>query len=693
MPAARGATPVIAGKVQAALAALGMLTTPAGGYHGHYDHGRAARFEVGAAVTSFTPPPHGQLRPDPAQCGGSAAFTGKLIFAFEEPYTDTNGNGHYDPGEPYLDCNGNGRWDGNLLGGGGSTPRFYDHVADPVGARAMVVSAGKRTIAVEVVDQEGLFNVYQQRIRAQVAKDGYHLNGIFISATHDESAPDSLGLGGVTATTSGTNAYFVDYLVKQSALAIERAYRARRPARIRYTQVLEPSNVRQCWSSYPFVDNQQMPVLQAVDGHGHTIVTLVSVSQHAETLGFNSGSALDPGTHFTLDQENNWVSSDWIHWFRAALERRLGGVGIEMAGSVGSVESPEVYKRTISRTPQEFIDSNHPAGCRTLFKVGAGTDANGTLHVPLGYYNETRAFGQDMAGPVISALRSGEWHYSSTNTIWGRRVSICIPLQNELFFLAAALGVFAERPGYSNNCTKQNPVAANGTTSGNEIRSQVAAFQIGNGEFISIPGEVFPFTYLRGFLGPQDMPIPSDPLPPWLIPHMHTPFRFIDGLAEDMVGYIFPAGNAVGIPTAQNLNPSSTDRFGCGHSDDSEAASAQSGNIIGTALVKVLDSHGGPPERIVVGRYVLPGGKLSRDPLGGPELKCNTDTVFHPSGPAVGVELAGGRVIHPRVWMSLSGLPQRRPDRDTRGYFSSSGQRVWLDVFPDVRSSAFPPPG
>ena len=676
---------MIVGSVKAALAALGMLTTPAGGYHGHYDHGRAARFEVGAAVTSFTPPVHGQLAHDPAQCGGSAAFTGSLTFAFEEPYTDTNGNGHYDPGEPFRDCNGNGRWDGNLLGGGGNTPRFYSHVADQVGARAMVVSAHGRTIAVEVVDQEGLFDVYQQRIRAQVQRDGYHLNGIFISATHDESAPDSLGLGGVTATTSGTNAYFVDYLVRQSALAIERAYRARRAARIRYTEVLEPSYVRQCWSSYPFVDDQHMPVLQAVDRRGRTIVTLVSVSQHAETLGFNSGTQVDLGTHYTLNQENNWVSSDWVHWFRALLERQLGGVGIEMAGSVGSVESPEVYKPTISRTPQEFIDSSHPAGCRTLFKVGSGTDANGTLHVPLGYYNETRAFGQDMAGPVIAALHAGAWHWSSSSEIWGARANICIPLQNELFAIAATIGVFAERPGYTTNCAQQEPVAPNGTTSGNSIRSQVAAFQIGDGEFISIPGEVFPFTFLRGFLGPQDMPVASDPLPPWLIPHMHAPFRFIDGLAEDMVGYIFPAGNAVGIPSAQNLNPSSTDRFGCGHSDDSEAASAQSGNIIGAALVKLLDAHTGKPERIVVGRYVLPGGKLSRDPLGGPEIKCTSDTVFHASGPATGVELASGQVIHPRVWLSLSGLPQLRPDRDTRGYFSPSGQRVWLDVFPAAR--------
>jgi hypothetical protein len=675
---------MVVGRIHAVMAALGLLSTPAGGYHGPYDHGRAASFQVGAAVTSFSPPRQGQAPGgDPADCSTSTAYNGPRPFAFEEPFTDQNNNGLYDLGEPFKDCNGDGRWDGNLLGGGSNTPRFYDHVADSVGARAMVVSAGKRTIAVEVVDQEGLFNVYQQRIRAQVQKDGYHLTGIFISATHDESAPDTLGLGGVNAFTSGTNNYFVNYLVHQSALAIERAYKAQRPARIRYTEVLEPSNLRQCWSSYPFVDDQHMPVLQAVDRKGHAIVTLVSVSQHAETLGFNGGSQLDPGTNFTLDQENDWVSSDWIHWFRAALEKRLGGVGIEMAGSVGSVESPEVYpKSTISRIPQEFVDASHPAGCRTLFKVGAGTDPNGTLHVPLGYFGETRAFGQDMAGPVVSALHTGAWHYSSSNELWGARANICIPIQNFLFQAAAGLGVFAQRPGYTTNCAQQEPVAPNGSTSGNSLRSQVAAFQIGDGEFISIPGEVFPFTFLRGFLGPQDMPHPAYALPPWLIPNMHTPFRFIDGLAEDMVGYIFPTGNAVGIPTASNTNPSDTDRFGCGHSDDSESASAQSANIIGKALVRVLDAHGGQPEQIVRGRYVLPGGRLSRDPLGGPEVKCNTDTQFHATGPANAVKLSNGQVIHPQVWMSLSGLPQARPDRDTRGYFDQAGQRVWLDVFP-----------
>jgi hypothetical protein len=656
-----------------ALALIAALATPAGGYHGPYaQHGAAARFRVGAANVSFTPPLRGRAPGgDPSDCDHTGTFTGPRRFAFEEPYVDAQHHGHYDLGDPFMDCDHNGRWDGNLLGGGSDTPRFYNHVADPVGARAMVVSSHGRKIAVEVVDQEGLFDVYQARIRAKVHADGVRLSGIFISATHDESAPDSLGLGGVNQTTSGVNDYWVNYMVSRSALAIEQAARSLRPARIRYSEVLEPRDVRQCWSSYPFVDDQHVPVLEAVDRRGRAIVTLASVSQHAETLGFNAGAQAD------------WVSSDWIHFFRDSLQQRLGGVAIEMAGAVGSVESPEVYGSMISRVPQVFIDASHPAGCRTLFKVRGGADASGSGHVPIGYSGETRAFGVDMSRPILAALRGGEFHYSASSRLWGARANICIPLDNALFLLGASLGVFAHRPGYNADCTKASPVAANGSSSGQALRSQVAAFQIGDGEFLSIPGEVFPFTYLRSFLGPQDMQTPSDSLPPWLTTRMSSRFRFIDGLAEDMLGYIFPSGNAVGIPTLSDLNPSDRDRFGCGHSDDSEAVSPHSADLIGAALVRVLRGQaGGRGGSVLRGRYLLPGGISSRDPLGAPELKCSVDTAFTPaSHPAEAVRLASGKVVRPKVWMSVSGLPQIRPDRDTRGYFDARGRRVWLDVF------------
>ena len=92
----------------------------------------AGSLAVGAAVTAYTPycGPDGTAAAnncaaapagfvDPASTclpAGATLFTGRRLFAFEEPYTDQMGSGHYDAGDPYLDCNADGRWDGNFLG-------------------------------------------------------------------------------------------------------------------------------------------------------------------------------------------------------------------------------------------------------------------------------------------------------------------------------------------------------------------------------------------------------------------------------------------------------------------------------------------------------------------------------------------------------------------------------------------------
>ena len=279
-----------------------------------------------------------------------------------------------------------------------------------------------------------------------------------------------------------------------------------------------------------------MPTVQALDRGGRAIFTLSNVSQHAESLGFNPS-----------EPQRQWVSADWVHFFRQRIEQRFGGVAIEMAGSVGSVETPEVFPGAISSIPQRHIDESHPAGCRTLF------DPNGTPAVP-GYHLETTALGNTLASAVNDALLRNA-QASRSSTIWGARRDICVPLTNQFFAIGANIGVFAERPGYGSDCTVKFPVAANGSTSGDELKSQVAAFRIGDGSFITVPGEVFPFTYLRGFLGPNDMPHSQYKLPPWPLPHMTTRYRFIDGLGEDMLGYIFPRGNGVGVP-GENGNSS-----------------------------------------------------------------------------------------------------------------------------------------
>jgi hypothetical protein len=690
----------------------------------------AASLSVGAAVADYTPycGPDGNpaaaaqnCRPAPtgfvdhAGCAAPPGFTGRRLFAFEEPYQDQKGTGHYDLGDPFVDCNQDGRWDGNFIGGGSNAPRFYDHVADAVTARAMVVANGTRTIAVEVLDHEGVFNVYLQEIRRRVGLKlplgaSLSANDVFISSTHDESAPDSLGLygpqdpTGTLPASSSVNKYWVDFFEEQAANAVVAAYANLQPATVSFSEAIQPPNLRQCFSSYPYIDDQLMPTLHAVNAAtGAPIVTLADISQHTETLGFNGGPALDPAapTVTSLQTEKTWLTADWPYWFRHKLETDAGGgVGIEMAGSVGSNETPEVFSGPLSRVPERHIDEGHPAGCRTLY-----TD-RGLVKTALGYYSETRQLGEQLAAAVEGSMASATPTVSTD--IQGSRADACIHVTNAVFAAGGILGIFSARPSYDDTCTVAIPPLPNGTAGGTAVKTEVAAFRIGDGQFVSMPGEVFPFTYLRGFMGPGDMPCPDPnpngncgsqtptpyPLPTWLLPHMHTPYRFIDGEGEDMIGYIFPRGNGVGVPgeyPTTNPQANSTDRFGCGHSDDSEAASSSAADVIGTAAAPLLDNLGASnqaPEDIQQGRYVLPGDVLSRDPLGGPEVKCSVDQTFIPAGPALAVRLNNSaQNIVPASWMSLSGRAQATPDRNTRGWIDANGTRHWLDAFADL-----PPP-
>jgi hypothetical protein len=693
----------------------------------------AGALSVGAAVADFTPycGPDGNAaataqncRPaplgfvDPANCVAPPSFSGRRLFAFEEPYQDQKASGHYDPGDPFVDCNQDGRWDGNFIGGGSNAPRFYDHVADPVTARAMVVANGTRTIAVEVLDHEGVFNIYLEEIRRRVSLKlpvgaSLSANDVFISSTHDESAPDSLGLygpqdpTGTLPASSSVNRYWVDFFEEQAANAVVAAYANLQPATVSFTEAIQPANLRQCFSSYPYIDDQLMPTLHAVNATtGAPIVTLADISQHTESLGFNGGGALDPGatTPTTLQTEKTWLTADWPYWFRHKLETdAAGGVGIEMAGSVGSNETPEVFSGPLSRVPEQHIDEGHPAGCRTLY------NDRGLVKTALGYFTETRQLGEQLAAAVEGSLATATPTVSTE--IQGARADACIHVTNAIFAAGGILGIFSARPSYDDTCTAQIPPLPNGTAGGTAVKTEVAAFRVGDGEFVSMPGEVFPFTYLRGFMGPADMPCPDPnpngscgsqtptpfPLPTWVLPHMHTPYRFIDGEGEDMIGYIFPRGNGVGVPgeyPTTNPTANSGDRFGCGHSDDSESASSQAADILGNAAAPLLDNLGGSaqaPEDIQQGRYVLPPNTLSRDPLGGPEVKCNVDQVFSAAGPAIAVRLSGsGQTIVPASWMSLSGRPQATPDRNTRGWVDADGTRHWLDVFADVSSPVVP---
>jgi hypothetical protein len=679
--------------------------------------GAAARppagFLVGAAAADVTPPAFSAAHHTPSI--DPPGFDGPRAWDFTEPYVDQNHNAQWDPGEPYADLNHNGRYDGIYLGGGGGRDaKPPTKVADPVTARAFVVDNGAKRIAVEVLDTIGTGSDDLDAIRAMVhAQIGNALDDIFISSTHDESAPDVIGLWGPGLTpagngigNSGVDDYWMTFMEARAAKAIVDAYRARRAATIRYAVAEQPANFLTCWSSYPYVRMTKIPVMQAVGTDGNTIFTLMNYGIHAETLGFNGAPVND---------QKYWISADWPYWARRALEARYGGVGIQMASMVGSVETPKVFPDgTVSPVPTGQYDPGHPAGCRTIFAT-TGTP------VPIGWNAETKAVGEGAAAAVIDALTTSATESRSRGIAFTRR-TFFVPLTNGLF-VAAGLGqVFPHRPLYvdgvevpESSQLLADPAGTISTyhapqpdTGGIEVRTEIVAYRIGDGEFLSNPGEGFPFSYIRGFQGPQDMPYPSDPMTAFVSPHFTARYHFVEGLGEDMIGYLFPKANAVGVPgdrPAEQLQQivtsggndvfGDTDRFGCGHSDDSEATSGTAGNIVSDESIAALSALGGSTGAIVPGRWVWPDGSLHRNPLGEGTLGCNAATrafARAPGAPKAAVVKIGGRVImipigpHAAQFVDYDGFAEGTiPTVDTRGIRLRDGREIFLDVYPDER--------
>src|SRR5579871_3061055 len=116
--------------------AAGLLLSIPSGHPGAAAAAERATLRAGAAVADITPPAAGEVPPPPAFASCSPSYDGPRRFAFEEPYIDQQGLGHFEPGDPYCDANGNGHYDGIYLGGGSGQDRVPTSILDPISAQA-----------------------------------------------------------------------------------------------------------------------------------------------------------------------------------------------------------------------------------------------------------------------------------------------------------------------------------------------------------------------------------------------------------------------------------------------------------------------------------------------------------------------------------------------------------------------------
>ena len=411
-------------------------------------------------------------------------------------------------------------------------------VADPVGARALVVSNGKRTIAVEVLDQEGLFNIYIQRIRAArrrrrlPPRRHLHLRDARrVGARHARDL-------GQSPTTSSVNAYYVDFLVARSAQAIEQAL-PRDAARVRALR--GGDRARQPAAVLVVVPVRRRPAHAGAPGRRHRRHGDRDARRRQPArrdVGFNRPRARRAEA---LDQRRLAALLP-----RPRSSTATAASAIEMAGSVGSNETPQVFAAPISRDAAAVRRRvSHPAGCRTLFDAhghrGAGRLRPGDDDARRAARRRGRPDALDRGGTLSDSERDLGRAPRRLHPAHERAVH---PPARRARRLRRAPGL---RPTTARSRSRPRRTAS---TSGTELLSrQVAAFRIGDGEFISCPARCSRSRTSGASSGPQDMPNPSyGAARRGRCRTCTRPYRFVDGLAEDMLGYIFPRGNGVGVP-------------------------------------------------------------------------------------------------------------------------------------------------
>jgi hypothetical protein len=610
--------------------------------------------------------------PDPP-CMRSV-FSGHRDWYLEEPYQDVDGSGEFSyplgTAEPFCDLNANGRWDGIYQSGG--VDHHAEEIHDPIDARAVAISDGDSTVVLVSVVAQGIHENYTHEMRDRAAQlTGGAIDGMVVSANHNESSPDTVGIygapdvGGVAGANSGIDEYYMDYLVEQVAQAAADAYDALQPASLWEREFALPSNLRvQLSHNFPTTADDESPaaidpkvrVLQARRPDGTPIVTIMNLAAHNQEIGHSDDSALQDD-----------ISADWPGYFHDELESRLGGMAMFLAGDNGSEEDPETVPPVSTSQFPECSESCYPQA-----------EATGD------------AFAEAVADRVADA------NPVPFGPVGARRDEFYAPIENNLFKAAAVAGVFGERSTYTGG-------VPTGRT-GEDVRTEVNVLDVGPDlQFIANPGEAFPALMLGSPWGIEDAGCPNRPNPPVPTWHASARYRFQVGLANDLIGYELPAWAFSSIPGAFTNEPPNDDTCandmddkdpaGHQHKLETEGLGPSASNMVAEHLTALLDQTPDPAATIRRGRFIRPDGSLSRRPEGAvgiwlaepgsTTLEPGTGTVV--ATPDIG--FFGDRPVDANGdFIDYDGAHQGAPDITTRG-MRGGLVLYYVDVYPALQTT------
>jgi len=281
----------------------------------------------------------------------------------------------------------------NVFLAGFGNNRRATHVLDPIFARALYLSDGRREFAIVVFDLIGLMTPFTRRLRESVGE--IDPAGIWVACTHSHSAPDTLGLWGPgpfdgLALTSGVDKRYLSFLVEETRRLVSRAKRLARPATFHFGLDKRPKghityNIR----DQKIMDHDLgcMAFLRSHDGRAIAMVT--NYGSHPESLWEN----------------NTGISPDYLAHYHRAIENAFGGTSIFLNGALGGMVTP-------------------------------GISMDASLKERLPFYKK---YGEELAEFAISAANSAQ--KATVKKIGFSEKPLLIPIQNDHLSFAGNFGV------------------------------------------------------------------------------------------------------------------------------------------------------------------------------------------------------------------------------------------------------------
>ena len=370
--------------------------------------------------------------------------------------------------------------------------RAATRIHDDLKAVAAVIDDGEHRIGLVALDAIGFFHDEVLAVRRSLPSSA-RLDYVVVVSTHNHSAPDLMGIWGPSDFRSGIDPEYRTAVVAGAAGALLDAVEALTPSSVSFVEVaLDPAGLV-ADSRDPQVFDATLRLMHFTRADGSTVGTVVNWANHPETpWAANTELTADfPG--YLRDTLEAGVTLDGRQ-----VEAGLGGMHVYVNGAIGGLMTTNPQTTVVDPyTQQSFTEPSHDKG---------------------------RALGRRLAQAALAAVRAGGGVAQTEPRIGFAARTLELSIDNTLFRLANALGLFGR-----------------GQPRLNHIRSEVSVLTFGDATVTCVPGELYPEIANGGIERPPGADFDLDPVEvPSLRELMPGRVKFLVGLANDEIGYIIP---------------------------------------------------------------------------------------------------------------------------------------------------------